>query len=115
MKIAVMSRGNTKESLVSDEFGRAPFIIIYDTKNSLYEAIENTGAIIIDGSGPEAAKLIIGNRIDLLLTKEIGVKAYSVLAEAHIAIELLTSASTVNSSIKHILNNIKGSRGVYSD
>ncbi len=30
MKILVMSVGKTKESLVSDKFGRAPYIIIYD-------------------------------------------------------------------------------------
>ena len=105
MKIAVMSTGSTKESLASDSFGRAPYIIIYDTDINQYIAIENTGAQSKHGAGPETAELIIKSKIDILLTKEVGVKAYSVLAKAHIDMQLLTSISTVKSSIKHLLKN----------
>ena len=103
MKIAIVSMGNTKESLVSDKFGRAPYIIIYDTDINKYIAIENAGAQNKHGAGPETAELIIKSKIDILLTKEVGVKAYSVLAKAHINIQLLTSISTVESSIKHFV------------
>jgi len=114
MKIAVMSIGDSKESLISDKFGRAPFIIICDTDKNLYEVIENSGIQSKHGAGAETAELIIENGIDLLLTKEIGVKAYSVLAKAHIAIQLLTSESTVKGSIKHYLKNNQGNKIVHT-
>lgn len=105
MKFTIVSMGNTKESLISDKFGRAPYIIIYDTDTNQYIAIENAGAQSKHGAGPETAELIIKRKIDILLTKEVGVKAYSVLAKAHVDIQLLTSISTVKSSIKHLLKN----------
>ena len=105
MKIAIVSMGNTNESLESDKFGHAPYIIIYDTELNQYIAIENAGAQSKQGAGPETAELIIKSKVDILLTKEVGVKAYSVLAKAHIDVKLLTSQSTVKSSIKHLLKN----------
>jgi predicted Fe-Mo cluster-binding NifX family protein len=105
MKIAVMSVGNTKESLVCDKFGRAPYIIIYNTSNNLYEAIENSGGQSKHGAGPDTAELLIENGIDLLLTKEIGIKAYSVLAREHIEIKLVPARKTVSSVIKQYLKN----------
>ena len=105
MKIAVMSLGKTKDSLVCGKFGRAPYVIICDTKNNMYEAIENSGGKNKHGAGPDTAELLIENEIDLLLTKEIGVRAYSVLAREHIDIKLVPSGSTVSSAIKQYLKN----------
>ncbi len=104
MKIAVMSMGNSKESLVSDRFARSPFIVIYDTSTNDYVILENTGSKSINGAGPRTAELIIKNNIDVLLTIEIGVKAYSVVAKEHIKIELIPSGSTVGSAIRKFLN-----------
>ncbi|MBK7380074.1 MAG: NifB/NifX family molybdenum-iron cluster-binding protein [Ignavibacteriales bacterium] len=103
MKIAVLSMGSTKESLVSNSFGRAPYIIIYYTDLNQYLVTENAGAQSKHGAGTETAEMIIKNKIDILLTKEVGVKAYSVLAKAHIDIRLLTSINTVKSAINKYL------------
>ena len=107
MKIAVMSMGNSKESLIGKKFGRAPYLIIFNTDNNLYEAIENSGEQSKHGAGPETAELIIENGVDLLLTGEIGVKAYSVLTKARIAIKLISTKGTVKAAIKRIMKNIK--------
>ncbi len=105
MKIAVMSMGNTIESLVSDRFARSPYIIIYDTNRNNYIALENTGMQHKNGAGPQTAGLIIKSGIDVLLTKEIGVKAYSVLERKRVNIELSTTGNTVRSAIKQFLKN----------
>ena len=107
MKIALVSMGNSKESLIGDKFGRAPYVIIYNTDNNQYEAIENSGEQSKHGAGTETAELIIKNGVDLLLTAEIGVKAYSVLTKAHISIKLITSKLSVKAAIKQIIKNIK--------
>ena len=105
MKIAVMSSGKSIESLVSDRFARSPYIIIYKSDSNNYVAIENTGSQSKESAGPQTAELIIKTGIDILLTKEIGVKAYSVLAREHINIKLIPSSSTVSSAIKLYLKN----------
>ena len=107
MKIALMSMGNSKDSLIGNKFGRAPYIIIYNTDTNLYESIENSGEQSKHGAGTETAELIIENGVDLLLTGEIGVKAYSVLTKAHISIKLVTSKLTVKSAIKQFSKIIK--------
>ena len=103
MKIAVMSYGNSKDSLVSERFARTPYIIIYDTIADNYLTIENSGSKSKNGAGPQTANLIINNKVDILLTKELGVKAYSVMAKEHIKIELIESGDNVESVIKNFL------------
>jgi len=79
MKIAVPSLGETLESFVSKTFGRAPFIIIYDSKTYKHNFYINEGLKIQDGSGLKAVEIILKNNVNVLLTQEIGHKAYSVL------------------------------------
>lgn len=104
MKIAIPSTGETLTSLISETLGRAPFLIIYDSTNGKSDCIENPGFQIQDGSGLKAAEIIIENSPDVLLTKEIGRKAYSVLQKEHIKIQLLNSSGTVKSAIKKYLH-----------
>jgi predicted Fe-Mo cluster-binding NifX family protein len=104
MKIAVPSTGKTLESFASSNFGRSPFIIIYDDETKKYNSFENIGFKINDGSGLKAAEIIIFNKLNILLTKEIGRKAYSVFMAEHIDINILSLSCTVKSAIK---KNIK--------
>jgi predicted Fe-Mo cluster-binding NifX family protein len=103
MKIAVVSMGNTKESLVSDKFGRAHYIIIYDNETQKHNFFVNAGFQLQDGSGLKAAEIITQNNANVLLTRKIGRKAYSVLMKEHIDIHLLKSSGTVKSAINKYL------------
>ena len=103
MKIAVPSMGNTPESFVSNSFGRSPFIIIYNDETQEYDYFENPGFKIKDGSGLKAAEILIQNSADVLLIREIGRKAYSVLMKGHIDINLLNLSGTVKSTLKKFL------------
>lgn len=104
-KIAIPSMGKTPDSLMSESFGRCPFIIIYDDLNKKYQSFENSGAKVQDGSGLKAAEILIQNKVDLLMTIEIGKKAYSVLSNEHIGIKLLKSTGTVKSLINKFIKN----------
>ena len=104
-KIAVPSMGETADSLICDNFGRCPFIVFYDKESKNYYSLENKGAQLQDGSGLKASELIIENNVDTLLTIELGRKAYSALAKAHVKIHLLNSSGTVKSAIKKFLKN----------
>jgi predicted Fe-Mo cluster-binding NifX family protein len=106
MKIAIPSTGETLDSLVSDNLGRSPFIIIYDDESRKHIFSVNTGFQLQDGSGLKAAEIIIQNKTNLLLTREIGRKAYSVLMKEHVDIHLLSSSGTVKSTIKKYLKRV---------
>ena len=92
-----------KESDLSRTLGRSKFIIIYDSDRRRYSAIPNPGNLIMDGSGIKAVEVVINSHADILLTKEIGVKAYSVLAKEHVAVLLLDAVSSVDEAIKKYL------------
>ena len=99
--------GKNQESFVSNNFGRSPFIIIYNDETKKYSYFENIGFKLKDGSGLKAAEIIIRNNADILLTREIGRKAYSVLMKEHIIIHLLNLSGTVKSSLKKYLKKRK--------
>ncbi len=106
MRIAVPSMGEGQESLVSDRLGHCSHIIIYDTKSAEYFAFPNPGLLVEDGSGIRTAEAIINAGADLLISLQIGSKAYSVLAKEHIKIHLLNSVSTVKDILKSHLKII---------
>lgn len=97
MKIAIPSTGTELESLISRNLGRAPFIVIYDSATGKYDSIKNPGFQIQDGSGLKATDIILENNADVLLTREIGRKVYSILQKERIKIQLLNSGGTVKS------------------
>jgi predicted Fe-Mo cluster-binding NifX family protein len=101
--IAIPSMGNILESMISDSLGRAPYIIIYDCSNNNYKFFENTGAKVQDGAGIEASDIILKSNVKILLTKEIGKKAYSVLMKGNVEIHLLKLTSTVKYAINRFV------------
>ena len=103
MKIAIPSTGESLTSPVSDTLGRAPFLVIYDSSNGKYESIENPGFQIQDGSGLKASDIVLKNDVEVLLTREIGRKSYSVLQKEHVKIQLLKSSGNVKSAVKKFL------------
>lgn len=102
-KIAIPSMGENLDSMVSDTLGRAPFVIIYDEGSKKFDSFENVGFQVQDGSGLKAAEIIIEKKADVLLTREIGRKAYSILMQEHIDIQLFDSGGTVKSFINKFL------------
>ena len=107
MKIAIPSMGDTAKSIVSDTLGRCNYIITYDTETKKYSAIPNPGAHLQDGSGPKTAEVVINSGAGTLLSMEVGMKAYSVLAKARVNIQLLKHKSTVKAAVEKFIKNYR--------
>ncbi len=101
MRIAVPSMGEELESMVSDRLGHCSHIIVYDTNSTDYSAFPNPGLLVTDGSGIKTAEMIIKAGADVVLSMQVGVKAYSVLAKEHIQVYLLLSACSVKNALKN--------------
>jgi predicted Fe-Mo cluster-binding NifX family protein len=86
MKIAVPVKANTRESMVADSFGRAPYFLIVDTESENIDLITNTAVSELGGAGIKAAQMIIDNKTDVLLSPRCGENAASVLVKAGIEI-----------------------------
>lgn len=80
MKIAISSSGKDMQSQLDPRFGRASYFIIVDPETMAYAALENKQNINLpQGAGIQAAKTIVDNKADVLITGHCGPKAFKVL------------------------------------
>jgi len=87
MKIAVSSTGDELISEMDPRFGRATYFIVVDPKTLEYEAVENAQNLNLpQGAGIQAAKTIVDNKVDVLISGNCGPKAFDVLNAADIKV-----------------------------
>ena len=79
MKIAFSSTGNGWNEKLDIRFGRSRGFFILNTKNNETEYISNKAQESEFGAGKNAAKKIIDEKIDILITGQIGPRAREVL------------------------------------
>ena len=85
MRIAVTSTGNELISDMDPRFGRAKYFIIVDPKTLEYEVAENKQNLNLpQGAGIQAAKTIVDQKVDVLISGNCGPKAFQVLDAAGI-------------------------------
>jgi len=86
MKICISSTGNNLESAVEPRFGRCLFFMIVDTENDQSQAIANPGANAGGGAGIAAAQTVLNQKVDAVITGNVGPNAFGVLQGAGIKI-----------------------------
>lgn len=93
MKIAIPAENRNIDSNVCASFGRAPYFLIYDieTKESTFK--ENTAAASTGGAGIKAAQIIVDEKVNALLTVQLGENAAKVLKGADVRIYKAIDAS----------------------
>lgn len=72
MIIAITSDGSESSSLVAEKFGRASFIIMFDTEKNTFLSLRNPYANLFDGAGIQTAQFIIEHNPSLVITVDIG-------------------------------------------
>jgi predicted Fe-Mo cluster-binding NifX family protein len=102
MKIAIPS--NDKE-MVSENFGRAGFFVIFDLENHTTEIINNEVNLNAEqGAGIQSASLLVKNGINAVLAPHVGPKAFEVLKSAKLTIFATTGK---NMAVKDALEQYK--------
>ncbi len=82
--IAISSTGDTLDSEVDPNFGKAKWFILVNTETMEFEAIEGVGDNLTSGAGKAAAELIVNTGVKGVLTGEMGGNSASILSAAGI-------------------------------
>ena len=99
MKICVTATANSLEAQIDPRFGRCSYLIIIDSETMQFEAIPNMAAGATGGAGIQAAQTIAKKGVRLLITGNVGPKAFQALSVA--GIEIVTSAfGTVREAVE---------------
>lgn len=99
MIIAVSSEGNDLDSHVDPRFGRAKYFVIYDTVTNNFYIIDNAQNLqAAQGAGIQAAQNVANQNVELVISGNLGPKAFTTLQMAGIKIALW-SKGTVKEAI----------------
>ena len=99
MKICVTATANILDAQIDPRFGRCSYLIIVDSETMQFEAIPNTAAGATGGAGIQAAQTITSKGVKLLITGNVGPKAFQALSAA--GIEVVTGAfGTVREAVE---------------
>lgn len=82
MKICITAVGSKLSSEVDPRFGRCQYFLIIDENGELLKAIPNKGGQAMRGAGITAAQIIADERVDIVITGNVGPNAYMVLEQA---------------------------------
>ncbi|MEW6328165.1 MAG: NifB/NifX family molybdenum-iron cluster-binding protein [Thermodesulfobacteriota bacterium] len=85
MKIAISAKGKGLDNEIDPRFGRAAYFIIVDPETLEFKAVDNTQNIeAMQGAGIQAARTIVEEGANVLLTGHCGPKAFVTLQAARI-------------------------------
>jgi len=89
MKIGISSTGKTLESEIDPRFGRCNYFLIIDIvdkKIKDFKAIENTAKSQQGGAGIVAGEIVAKQKVDTIITVNLGPRAFSVFEQFKIKI-----------------------------
>ena len=107
MKIAVPATGSEKNSLISEETGRAPFFLFFDEKGNFLEAMKNPAKDQSGGISRTVVALLSDKNVTMIIAGSIGVKMKQALTDHHI--NFVNKTGTADDAVKTIIQKtIKG-------
>jgi predicted Fe-Mo cluster-binding NifX family protein len=89
MKVAISSTGKDLESQVDARFGRCSYFLIVDINNKEIKnvkVVENTAAAQMGGAGITAAEIVANEKVNLIITTNVGPRVFSVFGQFGIKI-----------------------------
>jgi predicted Fe-Mo cluster-binding NifX family protein len=85
-RIAFSSDGRTMDSSISHSLAGAPYFIIAEGDPGNIAVIDNPGKGMGSEGGEKAAMALVRERVNTVVTSNIGPKAAKILEDAHIAV-----------------------------
>ncbi len=91
MKICFSVSSPKIDSPIDPRFGRAPYFLITDEKGEKVEIIKNPGVEAIGGAGITAAQVVASSGAEVVITGNLGPRAFDVLQSS--GIKMITGVS----------------------
>jgi len=101
MKVAVSAIGKGLDSQVDVRFGRCPYFVIVELENNEIkgsEDVENTATSQMGGAGMTAAELAANKGANVIITGNIGPKAFQVFSQ--LELDVYQCTGTVREAIE---------------
>ena len=86
MRVCITATGNSLASSLDPRFGRAMYFLIVDDKGKLLKVIKNPGIEAMRGAGISAAQVMAEEKVEAVITGNVGPNAYMVLGNSGIKI-----------------------------
>ncbi len=102
MRIAITSQGPDLTSQVDPRFGRARYFIVFDAATEELTALDNSQNLnASQGAGIQAAKKVIRESVETVVTGHVGPKALDVLESARVQI-FCGASGTVKEALQQL-------------
>lgn len=99
MRIAVTAKEPSAESPMDPRFGRAAWFMVFDTEKNQWEQHENSQNLhAAQGAGIQAGQTIISLDVNVLISGNVGPKAFAILEAGDIAI-YMSKANSVKEAV----------------
>jgi len=106
MKIAISSTGKDLESEVDARFGRCDYFLIVEIEDNNvkdFKAIENTAKDQMGGAGIVAGEIVAKQKVDAIITVNLGPRAFSVFEQ--FGIKIYQGEGKINKAVQALLDN----------
>lgn len=104
MKIAVSSQGKDLDSRIDPRFGRASYFLIIDTDDNSFEVLDNGENVQApQGAGVRSAQIVARKEVDVVVTGNIGPRAFDTLSAAGIK-AVTCEEGTIAQAVERVKN-----------
>ena len=96
------------EDTVSEVFGRAKTFTLLDiTTNKItnIQFLENCATNYHHGAGPIAVKMLVDNKVNMVIANQLGLGAYELLKQHEIKIVPIEPGTKVEEAVKQAIQN----------
>ena len=105
MKLAISSTGKTLEDNIDMRFGRCAYFLIVEIEDKEIKnvkAIENHAAMQTGGAGITAAQIVANEKVDAIITVNIGPRAFDVFQQ--LGIKIYQAQGKIKDAIEQFIN-----------
>ncbi len=99
-KICITAQGKNLDAFLDPRFGRAVYFLFINNKGKLIKAIKNPGIEAIRGAGITAAQIVVDQKVEAVITGNVGPNAVRVLNSSGVKIFIASPGIKVADAFK---------------
>ncbi len=87
MRVGIPVEEKKEDAKISSRFGRSPYFAIFDDEKNSVEFCDNPNiSSDAHGKGPKTVQLLLDNKVDVIIAKELGTNAKATVEAAGIKV-----------------------------